>query len=125
MSPKQARAGRRLNHRAIVVIGATVTGLALPVTGFVDHLLLDSPSGAGFNAESVAHWTCALLFVGFVAVHVVLNWRAYRRHIAEVSGGLLFSPKRASQSPPRSSSCSGPSSATPQAAIGDAVAEPS
>jgi hypothetical protein len=99
MSPNQARAGRRFNRRAFVTIGATVTGLVLPVTGFADHMLLDSPGGAGFNAGSVTHWTCALLFTGFATWHVVLNWKAYRRHIAEVSGGLLFSPKRAVRPP--------------------------
>jgi hypothetical protein len=55
--------------------------------------------GAGFNAGSVTHWTCALPFTGFVTWHVVLNGKAYRRHIAEVSGGLLFSPKRAVRPP--------------------------
>ena len=100
MSPRHSRAGRRLNRRALVVIGATVTGLALPVTGIVDHVLLNSPAGDGFNAGSVTHWTCALLFLAFVTVHVVLNRKAYRRHIAEVSGGLLFSP-RASARPPQ------------------------
>ena len=99
MSPKHARAGRRLNRRALVAIGATVTGLALPVTGVADHVLLNSTGGAGFNAGSVTHWTCALLFIGFVTWHVVLNRKAYRRHIAEVSGGLLFSPKRAVRPP--------------------------
>jgi len=99
VSPRHARSGRRLNRRAFVAIGATVTGLALPVTGFADHVLLNSPAGAGFNAGSVTHWTCALLFMGFVTWHVVLNWTAYRRHVAEVSGGLLFSPKRAVRPP--------------------------
>jgi hypothetical protein len=95
MNKSRETAGRRLNRRALVALGATVTGLALPVSGFADHLLLDSHPGAGFNAGSVTHWTCALLFTGFVTWHVVLNRTAYRRHIAEVSGGLLFSPKTA------------------------------
>ena len=100
MNPTHDHAGRRSNRRAVVAIGATVTGLSLPVTGFVDHLLLDSRPGAGFNAGSVTHWTCALLFTGFVTWHVILNRKAYRRHIAEVSGGLFLSPKRAVR-PPR------------------------
>ncbi len=91
MNPSRQHKGRRLDRRAFVAIAATVTGLALPVTGFADHVLLDSHPGAGFNAGSVTHWTCALLFVGFVTWHVALNWKAYRRHVAEVSGGLLFS----------------------------------
>lgn len=99
MSPKHAGAGRRINRRAFVAIGATVTGLALPVTGFADHVLLNSPAGAGFNAGSVTHWTCALLFTAFVTWHVALNRQAYRRHIAEVSGGLLFSQKRTVRPP--------------------------
>jgi hypothetical protein len=109
MRPRQERSTRRLNRRAFVALAATVTGLALPVTGVVDHVILDSHPGAGFNAGSVAHWACGLLFVVFVAWHVALNWRAYRRHIAEVSGGLLFSPRGASQSPPGTSLPSGPS----------------
>lgn len=100
MSPIHSRTGRRLNRRALVVIGATVTGLGLPVTGFVDHVLLNSPTGDGFNVGSVTHWTCAVLFIAFVTVHVALNWKAYRRHLAEVSGGLLFPPRTAAR-PPR------------------------
>jgi hypothetical protein len=99
MSPHHSRPGRRLNRRALVALGATVTGLALPVTGVADHLLLNSPAGAGFNVGSVTHWTCALLFTGFVTWHVVLNWKAYRRHIFEVSGGLLFRSKRSAWPP--------------------------
>ena len=91
--------GRRPNRRATAAIALTVTGLALPVSGFADHLLLDSHPGAGFNAGSVTHWTCALLFTGFVTWHVMLNRTAYRRHIAEVSGGLLLSPKGALRPP--------------------------
>jgi len=91
--------GRRPNRRATAAIALTVTGLALPVSGFADHLLLDSHPGAGFNAGSVTHWTCALLFTGFVTWHVILNRTAYRRHIAEVSGGLLLSPKGALRPP--------------------------
>jgi hypothetical protein len=107
MNPNRARSGRRLNQRAFVAIAATVTGLALPVSGLADHVILDSHPGAGFNAGSVVHWTCGALFIVFVTWHVALNWKAYRRHIAVVSGGLLFTPKRASQSPPGSSSYSG------------------
>lgn len=99
MSPKHARSRRRLNRRAFVAIGATLTGLALPVTGFADHLILDASPAAGGNAASVTHWACGLLFIVFATWHVVLNWKAYRRHIAEVSGGLLFSPKRAVRPP--------------------------
>ena len=97
MSPKHARAGRRLNRRAFVAIGATVTGLALPVTGFADHLSW-ARSAVGFTAGSVTMDVRAAVPV-FVAWHVALNRKAYRRHIAEVSGGLLFSPKRAARPP--------------------------
>jgi hypothetical protein len=99
MNMSRKRTGRRLNRRATAVIGVTVTGLALPVTGFADHLILDSNPAAGGNAASVTHWTCGLLFIVFATWHVVLNRKTYRRHIAEVSGGLLFSPKRAVRPP--------------------------
>ena len=99
MNTPRKHAGRRFDRRAVVAVGATVTGLALPVSGFADHLLLDSHPSAGFNVGSVTHWTCALLFTGFVTWHVLLNRTAYRRHIAEVSGGLLFSPKGALRPP--------------------------
>ena len=94
------RSGRRLNRRAFVAIAFSVTGLALPVTGFVDHVLSGLDPRCRLQCGSVTHWTCALLFIGFVAWHVALNRNAYRRHIAEVSGGLLFSPKSVLR-PPR------------------------
>jgi hypothetical protein len=99
MSPTHVRSGRRLDRRAFVAIATTVTGLALPVSGVADHLILDANPGAGFNWGSVTHWTCALLFIACVTWHVALNWKAYRRHIAEVSGGLFFSPKTAVRPP--------------------------
>jgi hypothetical protein len=99
MNTSRKHAGRRFNRRAVVAIGATVTGLALPVSGVADHLILDSNPAAGGNVASVTHWTCALLFTGFCTWHVILNRTAYHRHIAEVSGGLLFSPKGALRPP--------------------------
>ena len=99
--PRENR-GRRLNQRALAAIAATMTGLALPVSGLADHLILDSNPAAGGNVACVIHWTCGLLFIVFVTWHVIINRKAYRRHIAEVSGGLLFSPRRTLQPPPRS-----------------------
>lgn len=99
MNQSRECTSRPINRRALVAIGATVTGLALPVSGIADHLILGWNPAAGGNAASVIHWACGLLFIVFATWHVVMNRKAYRRHIAEVSGGLLFSPKTAVRPP--------------------------
>jgi hypothetical protein len=68
------------NQRAFVALGAVLSGLALPVTGLLDHAAGGSPSGAAVG-WSIAHVSVSCLFVGFCGWHIVLNRRALLRYL--------------------------------------------
>jgi len=92
-------AGRRLNRRAAAAIGLTVTGLALPATGFADHLILDSNPAAGRQRGKRRSLDVRLLFIAFATG----TSSSTARRIAATSQSVRrppFSPKGASR--PRS-----------------------
>ena len=71
---------RTWNQRALVATGAVLSGLALPVTGLLDH------AAGGSSAEdavgwSIAHASMGALFVGFCVWHIALNRRALLRYL--------------------------------------------
>jgi uncharacterized membrane protein len=72
---------RRWNHRAFVVLGAALSGLALPITGLADHAArqpLSSDAAAGW---ALVHTSLGIMFVAFCTWHVVLNRRALLRYL--------------------------------------------
>jgi hypothetical protein len=71
------------NQRAFVATGAVLSGLALPVTGLLDHAAGGSAS-ANAVGWSIAHSSLGALFAGFCAWHVVLNRRALLRYLRAV-----------------------------------------
>ena len=75
-----AGSDRAWNQRAFVATGAVLSGLALPVTGLLDHAAGGS-SAADAVGWSIAHTSLAALFVGFCAWHVALNRRALWRYL--------------------------------------------
>jgi hypothetical protein len=68
------------NQRAFVATGAVFSGLALPVTGLLDHAAGGS-SAANAVAWSIAHTTLGALFAGFCIWHIALNRRALLRYL--------------------------------------------
>lgn len=68
------------NARPFVATAALLSGLALPVTGLLDHAAAgaSTESGAGWT---IAHVTLGAVFVGFCTWHIVLNRRALLRHL--------------------------------------------
>jgi hypothetical protein len=64
---------RRWNQRTTAVVGLMLSGLAVPVTGLLDH--------AAGREWAVPHTALGLLFVAFCVWHVVLNRRALLRYL--------------------------------------------
>ncbi len=79
-SSRPAAVERGWNHRAFVVLGAALSGLALPITGVVDHAAGHSTEQAQIG-WAVVHSVLGGLFVGFCTWHIVLNRRALLRYL--------------------------------------------
>ena len=73
------------NQRSFVVLGALLSGLALPVTGLLDHAAGGSSSENAVG-WSIAHISVSCLFVGFCGWHLVLNRRALLRYLRAAGG---------------------------------------
>jgi hypothetical protein len=78
------------NQRSFVVLGAALSGLALPVTGLLDHAAGGSSSESAVG-WSIAHISLSTMFVGFCTWHIVLNRRPllkYLRAAGDRAGAL-------------------------------------
>jgi hypothetical protein len=83
------------NQRSFVALGALLSGLALPVTGLLDHAAGGSSSESAVG-WSIAHISVSCLFVGFCGWHLVLNRRALLKYLRAAGGraGLRRLPAR-------------------------------
>jgi len=78
------------NQRAFVATGALLSGLALPVTGLVDHLAGGAGGAASPAGWSIVHTALGILFAAFCIWHAVLNRRALARYLrARMPAGVL------------------------------------
>jgi len=71
------------NYRAFTAIGALVSGLGLPFTGYLVHVY----QGASFHGPRhlwmSAHSTLGVLFTAFAVWHVILNRKALWRYLKD------------------------------------------
>lgn len=72
---------RAFKHRAFVAMVMVFSGLALPVTGIVNHFYGFAPLSVERHAWMSAHNAMGLVFVVFSIWHVVLNRRALWSHV--------------------------------------------
>ena len=68
----QLASGRRWNRRAVIVLGAALSGLTLPLTGLLDH--------AAGSEWALVHVAPGVICVAFCAWHAVLNRAALLRY---------------------------------------------
>jgi hypothetical protein len=68
------------DRRAFTVLGASLTGIGLPVTGIMNHLYQHDPTSVSLHAWMPAHWILGFLFMFFVIWHLILNSRALGKH---------------------------------------------
>lgn len=72
---------RRFRLRAFAAMGMVFSGLALPVTGVVNHFYGFAPLSVERHAWMSAHNALGLLFVAFTIWHVALNRKALWNHL--------------------------------------------
>ncbi len=75
-----AGSDRAWNQRAFVATGAILSGLALPLTGLLDHAA-GGTHAADAVGWSIAHVSLSCVFVGFCTWHILLNRRALLRYL--------------------------------------------
>lgn len=79
---------KAFKHRAFVAAVMVFSGLALPVTGIINHLYGFAPLSVERHACMSAHNALGLLFVGFSTWRVVLNRKALWRHVRDTTATL-------------------------------------
>jgi uncharacterized protein DUF4405 len=79
---------KTFNRRAFVALGAVISGIGLPFSGFANHILQSDPIGLHRHAWMAAHWSLAIIFTTFVIWHAILNRRALVKHFKRVPGNL-------------------------------------
>lgn len=68
--------GRAFNHRAFAAAVMVMSGLGLPGTGLVVHLLQTEPMTVARQSWMAAHTSLAVVFASFAVWHAVMNGRA-------------------------------------------------
>jgi uncharacterized membrane protein YidH (DUF202 family) len=93
--PQGSTKAQSWNTRSFVATTTLLSGLALPLTGLVDH------GARQVSAENAVGWAFAhtvlgVVFVGFCTWHIVLNRRALLRYLraARSKGRGLPLPSR-------------------------------
>ena len=81
VSTGQPASKRGWNQRAFVVLGAALSGLALPITGLADHAARQPVSSDETAGWALVHTSLGIMFVAFCTWHVVLNRRALLRYL--------------------------------------------
>jgi hypothetical protein len=76
----------RWNQRRFVAVAAALSGLALPVTGLVDHFAVEAGNPAGW---SLVHVTLGAAFVVFAVWHCSLNRRALLKYMRGAASRVL------------------------------------
>ncbi len=69
------------DSRAFVAIMISLSGLSLPITGYVCHLYGFHPLSLSRHAWMSAHNAFGFLFAAFVLWHVALNRKARLNHV--------------------------------------------
>ncbi len=82
-------AQKPFNKRAFISVAMCVSGLALPVSGIMNHSLQFEPWSIARHLWMSIHNMSALLFTIFLLWHIGLNGRALGRHLRAMSGALF------------------------------------
>lgn len=79
---------RRFNRRAFASTAMAISGLALPLSGYANHVLQFEGMTVARHAWMSAHTSLGVLFTGFAAWHVALNWRPLLAQLRSVGGSI-------------------------------------
>lgn len=86
---------RTFNARAFTALMMTACAVALPVTGYYNHVQGFDGLTVSRHAWMSAHNALGVLFVVFAAWHVLLNRRALWHHVTSTAAALPGVSRRA------------------------------
>jgi hypothetical protein len=79
----------KFNKRAFYSIGMFISGIGLPVSGWMNHLLGFAPMSPERHVWMTVHNILGLLFVIFSILHIRLNWKSLTLHIKKAAGIVM------------------------------------
>jgi len=74
-------AKREFNRRAFTSVALFVSGLFLPVSGYMNHQLQFEEMTILRHFWMSVHNMAAVLFIIFIIMHLSFNWRALLNHV--------------------------------------------
>lgn len=83
-----APSAARFNQRAFVSLVTGLCAVGLPVTGVANHQLQFAPMTSARHAWMAAHNSLGVIFVVFLAWHLVLNRRALVAYLRQSGRGV-------------------------------------
>lgn len=73
----------RFNRRAFVAISLGLSGLGLPITGYMNHIYAFDPLPGARHAWMAAHNALSVVFLIFALWHLKMNFAAFARYLRE------------------------------------------
>lgn len=79
----------KFNKRAFVSIGMLISGLGLPYSGIMNHVLGFASMSPERHVWMSVHNILGVLFVIFSISHIRLNWKSLKNHAKNAANFLL------------------------------------
>ncbi len=83
------RVEKKFNYRAFYSIGMLLSGLSLPISGFINHELQLEELTPIREFWMTVHNSAGILFFVLVIFHLVLNRIVLIKHLQKVKGRLI------------------------------------
>ncbi len=83
---EQQQEQRQFNRRSFISAAMFVAGIALPLSGYMNHLLQFEEMTRERHFWMTVHNVSAILFAIFIILHLTLNWKPFVRYIKTLSG---------------------------------------
>ncbi len=72
---------KKFNRRAFISAGLLVSGIGLPFSGYMNHILGFDPLTTAHHFWMAAHWTAGVLFTIFAVIHITLNRHSVKNYL--------------------------------------------
>ncbi len=83
------RVEKKFNYRAFCSIGLFLSGLSLPVSGFINHGLQLEELTSVREFWMTVHNSAGILFAILAIFHVILNKKVLIKHLQKVKGAMI------------------------------------
>jgi hypothetical protein len=81
---------KKFNNRAFISVGMFTSGLILPISGIMNHILQFEPLTEARHFYMAIHNMSAVLFVIFIVIHLSYNWVSLMKYSRKI-GDIIIS----------------------------------